>query len=138
MVRAGVGVGAGAILSKETGAGICLVMGGILSNEIEDGVGTDAEQGWVLVVAVGVEEGYLSGALTRKGGDFFKSIGLEVSVGLERAADTEPEVVGDWGTVITLEGGTGAEKEGLVVTAEGGDTITGGLDSPAAELREGL
>lgn len=30
-------------------------MGGILPNEAEDGAGTDAELGWVLIVAVKVE-----------------------------------------------------------------------------------
>jgi len=61
VVGGGAGVGTGAVLSNEAGAGISFVTAGILSNEKEDGVGTDAEQGWE-------EEGYLSGALTGGGG----------------------------------------------------------------------
>lgn len=61
-----------------------------------------------------------------------------MGVGLEWAADTEPEVVIGVGTVVPLEGGAGAGKRGLVVTAEGGDTVTWVLGSPAAEVREGL
>lgn len=127
-------MGAGGVLSKDTGAGVGLVVGGTLSKEVKDGVGTGAGLGWVLVVAVRVEEG-TSGTLTREEEGLLKSTGLEVSDGLERAADTEPEVVVDVGTVVILEGGG---EGGLVVTALAGDTVTGALDSPAAELREGL
>lgn len=61
-----------------------------------------------------------------------------MSIGLERAPDTEPEVVVDEGIVVILEGITGAGEEGFVLTVQAGDTVTGALDSPAAELREGL
>lgn len=61
-----------------------------------------------------------------------------MSVGLERATNTEPEVVVDVGTGVILDGITGTGEEGLVVTAQAGDTITGALDSPAAELKRGL
>ncbi len=131
-------MGRGGILSKEASAGVGLVVGGILSKEVEDGVGTDAGLGWVLVGALSVEEGQRSGTATRAGGVLFKSIGLDVNVGLERATDTEPEVVVDVGTVVILEGITGAGEEGLVVTAQAGDAVTGALDCPADELREGL
>lgn len=133
-------MGAGGVLSKETGAGVGLVVGRILSNEADDGVGTDAWLGWALVVALTVDGGQRSGTVTREGGVLLKSTGLEVSVGLERAADTEPEVVVDVVTVDILEGITSDGEEGLV-TVQAGDTVdavTGALDSPAAELTEGL
>lgn len=120
---------AGGILSKETGAGVGLVVEGSLSKE--DGAGTDAGPGWVLV-AVREEEGYKSGTFTREEEVLLKSTGVEVSVGLERAADTEPEVVVDVGTIVIL-GITGGGGEGLVVTAQAGGTVTGALNSPAAE-----
>lgn len=88
-------------------------------------------------MAVRIEDGNVSETLTKDGG-VFKSIGLEVSVGLERVADSEPEVVVDVGIIVILEGITVGGEEGLVVTAQGGDTVTGALDSPAAELRGGL
>ena len=116
---------AGGILSKEMGAGVGLVMGGILSKE--DGVGTDAGPGWVLV-ADGAEEGYISGTFTREEEVLVKSTGVEVSVGLERAADTAPEVIVDVG-ILGITGGGG---EGLVVTVQTGGTVTGALNSPAA------
>lgn len=61
-------MGAGGSLSKDTSAGAGLLIGGILSKEAEDGVGTDEELGWVLVVAVGVEDGPSCGTLTMEGG----------------------------------------------------------------------
>lgn len=64
MVGTGVAEGARGILSKEAGAG--LVVGGILSAEVEDRVGTDARLGWVLVVVV--VEGQGCGTVTREGG----------------------------------------------------------------------
>lgn len=128
-------MGSGGILSKESGAGVGLVMGGILSKEVEDGVGTDAVLGWGLVVAVVVEEGQRCGTVTMEGGVLFKSIGLDASIGLERATDAEPEVVVDVGNVVTLEGITGAGEGGLVQAT---DTVTGALDSPAVEISEGL
>lgn len=137
MVGAEIGVGVGGILSKETGAGVGLVVGGILSEEVKGGVGTDAGLDWVLVVAVGVEEEPRCGTVTRKGGVLLKSSGLEVSTGFERATDAELEVVVDVGNVVILERITG-EEDGLVVTVQAGDTVTGALYSPAAELREGL
>ena len=55
------------------------------------------------------------------------------------AIDTKPEVVVDVGTVVILSGITGGGKEGLVVTVQAADTVTGSLASPAEELRrEGL
>ena len=138
MVGPGVGVGAEGALSKETCAGVALVEEGILSKDVDDGFGTDAGLGWVLVVAFGVKEGQRSETVTREGGICSKSIGLEVSVGLERAAGTKPTVVVDLGPPVILEGITGAGDEGSVVTVQAGDTVTGVLDSPAAELRVGL
>lgn len=67
MVGTRVVVEAGIILSKET-CTVSLVIGGILSKEVEDGVGTDAGLGWVLVVAVGVEEGQRCGTVSREVG----------------------------------------------------------------------
>lgn len=67
MVGTGVVVETGIILSKETFT-VSLVIGGILSKEVEDGVGTDAGLGWVLVVALGVEEGQRCGKVTREVG----------------------------------------------------------------------
>lgn len=61
-----------------------------------------------------------------------------MTVGLERAADTEPEVIVEVGTVVILEGMRGEGEEGLVVTAQVDDTVTGALDSPAGELWGGL
>lgn len=135
MVGAGIGVGVGGILSKETGAEVGLVVGGNLSKGVEDGACTDAGMGWVLVVAVKVEVGQRSGTVTSEGGVLLRSTGVDWSIGLERAADTEPEVVADVGTVVSLELITGA---GEVVTVHTGDTVTGALDCPAAELRKGL
>lgn len=54
---------------------------------------------------------------------------------MERAADTKPEVVVDVGNVVILVEVTVAGEEGLVVTVQVGDTVTGALGSPAAELR---
>lgn len=126
-------MGAEGILSKETGAGVGLVMGGgILSKEADDGEGADAGLGWVLV-ADGVE----NELVTREEGVLLGSIILEVTTGLETATDTEPEVVNDTGTVILAEK-TGAGDEGLIVTVEAGGTVTGAFASPAAELGEAL
>lgn len=132
-----VGLRAGGILSIETGAGVALVVGGILSKEVEDGDGADAGLGWVLFVVVVVEEGQRCGTVTREEGVVFKSTVLDMSIGLKGAADTEPEVVFDVGIVI-MEGITGGEEQSLVVTVQACETVTGALDSPAAELREGL
>lgn len=60
-----------------------------------------------------------------------------MSVGLERT-DTEPEVGVDVGTVVIFEGIVGAAEGGLAVTAHASDAVTEALDSPAAEIREGL
>lgn len=54
---------------------------------------------------------------------------------MERAADAKPEAVVDVENVVILAEITGAGEEGLVVTIQVGDTVTGALDSPAAELR---
>lgn len=85
-------------------------------------------------MVAGVEEG----TVTREGSVLFKSIGVDVSVVLERATDIEPEVVVDVVAVVILEGITGAEEEGVVISVQAGDTVTGALDSPAAECRKGL
>lgn len=45
VVASGVGVGAGGIVSKATGAGVGFVMQGILSKEAEGGAGTDGGLG---------------------------------------------------------------------------------------------
>jgi len=115
-----------------------LVVGGTISEEADDGVGTDERLGWFLIDALGVDDERRSGPVTREEGVLFKSIGLEVTVGLVRAADTEPEVVVDVGTIVILEGITGAGEEGLVVAVQADGTATGALDSPAAELRDDL
>lgn len=93
--------------------------------------------GWILVVAVRAEGGHRCGTV-REGGVCFKSIWVEVRIGLERATDTEPVVAVNEGTVVILEGITGTAEEGLVVTVQAGDTVTGALHSPAAELKKGL
>lgn len=122
-------MGAGGILSKATGAGVCFVMEGILSKEVKDG-----GLGWVLVVVVGVEEG----TATKEEGVLFKSIGVVGSLGLERAEDTGSEVIAGVVAVVILEGITSAEEEGVAITVQAGDTVTGASDAPAAEFRSGL
>lgn len=127
-------MGAVAILSKGTGAGLGFVVGGILHKEVENGVGKDEGLGWVLVevMAVKVGAGQISGAFTRGGRVLFKS--TDVCVGLERVVDIEPGVGVDGVTFVVVVGRTGAGVEGLVVTVQAGDTVTGALNSPAAEL----
>lgn len=110
-------MGAGGILSKETGAGAGLVVGGVLSKEFDDGVGTGAGLVWVFDVAVRVDEGQGCETVTREEGVCFKSIGLGVSIDLEGATDSK--------FVVILEGISNAEEEVLVVTEQAGDTVTG-------------
>lgn len=131
-------MGAGGILSNETVAGVDLVVGGVFCEEGKDGVGTGAGLGWVLVVAVMVEEVLEYEAVTREDEVLFKSTMLEVRTGLERATDTKPEVVVEVGAVVILEVITDAEEEGVVVTALVVDIVAGALKSTAAELGEGL
>lgn len=128
-------MGVGGILFKETGgAGVCLSMGGIFSREDRNGDGTDAVLGWVLaeVVALWVGGGQTSGAFTLEGSVLVKFFGLDEGVGLLTVVDVEARVGVDIVTVV--EGKTGAGLEGGAVTAMGGGTATGALDSPAAEL----
>lgn len=129
-------MGAGGIFSRETDAGVGLVMGGILSKEVENGVGTDAGLGLVLVevMPVWVGGGQRSGTTATGGRVLFKSI----DVGLERVVDIEPGVGVDGVTFVIVVEKTGAGEEGLVVTVRAGDTVTGAVTSPAAELWRGL
>lgn len=76
-----------------------------------------------------------SGTVTSEGG---ASIGIVVSAGLLITAEVKPAVVVDVETVAILERITGAGGDGLVVTAQAGDTVTWALGSPVAELRKGL
>lgn len=55
------------ILSIET-CTVSLVIGGVLSKEAEEGVGTDAGLGCILIVAVTGEGGQRCGTVTREGG----------------------------------------------------------------------
>ena len=116
-------MGAGGVLSKEASAGSGLVIGGILSKEVEGGVGTDVVLGWVLAVALKERQG--CGPVASEGGVLFKSTGLEVNIGLGRATGAKPEVVFEVGIVVIDAG-------------EEFDTVTGVLETPAAELKEGL
>lgn len=86
----------------------------------------------VLVVVVGVVEG----TVTREG-VLFNSIGGDMIVGLQRAADNKSAVVVDVLAVVILEEVTSAGGEGVVITLQAGDAVTGALDSPA-EFRMGL
>lgn len=137
MVGTGVVVEAVALSCIETCA-VSLVIEEVLSKEAEDGAWADVGLDSILIVAVGVEEGNGRGAVTTEVGVLFKSVWAEGSIGLERAADAETVVVDDERVVGILEDITGPGGEGFVPTVQTGDTVTGALASPAAELREGF
>lgn len=109
-------MGAGGVLFKATGAEVWFVMEGILSNDV-----TGGGLGWVLVVVVVVE------------GVLFKSMGADGGLGLEKAADTGSVVIADVVAVVIL-GIPSAEEEGVPLTVQAGDTVTG----TSAEFGMGL
>lgn len=79
----------------------------------------------------------ISGTVTCEGGLLFCSVRVEVSVGLEGAADTEAEVAVDVRTAV-FERTPRSGEDDFAVTVQGDDTVAGALESPATELREGL
>lgn len=61
-----------------------------------------------------------------------------MSRGLEGATDTDPEVIVDEGISVIVAVITVAGEEDFKLTVQAGDTVTGPLDSSAAELKVGL